>query len=184
MATIRAFNMFDCLKFNSINLDLLTETFYTSFYGQYLSKWSEYCVIAENSVGTLQGYLLGKVEGDKENDEAKNWHGHVSAVTVAPQFRRQGLARSLMDYLEEVTIKRHNGFFVDLFVRPSNEVAINMYKQLGYIVYRTVLGYYSGGADIGDEDAYDMRKAMPRDVKKITVVPLDKPIQPHELEFH
>lgn len=103
---------------------------------------------------------------------------------MAPQFRRQGLARSLMDYLEEVTIKRHDGFFVDLFVRPSNEVAINMYKSLGYIVYRTVVKYYSGGADSDDEDAYDMRKAMPRDTARVTVVPLEKPIQPHELEFH
>jgi len=120
--------------------------------------------------------LLGKVEGDKEDDFKKNWHGHVSAVTVAPQFRRQGLARSLMDYLEEVTIKRHNGFFVDLFVRPSNEVAINMYKSLGYIVYRRVLGYYGGGGEKGAEDAFDMRKAMPRDVNKVTVVPLEKPI--------
>lgn len=89
-----------------------------------------------------------------------------------------------MDYLEEVTIKRHNGYFVDLFVRPSNEVAINMYKNLGYIVYRTVLGYYGGGADKDNEDAYDMRKAMPRDKDKVTVIPLEKPIQPHELEFH
>ena len=81
-----------------------------------------------------------------------------------------------MEYLEEVTVKRHNGFFVDLFVRPSNEVAINMYKNLGYIVYRTVLAYYSGGADQDSEDSYDMRKAMPRDKDKTTVIPLDKPI--------
>ena len=147
MATIRPMNMFDLLKFNNINLDLLTETFYTSFYGTYFSKWPEYCVLSENSVSQFQGYLLGKVEGDKNDEVKKSWHGHVSAVTVAPQFRRQGLARSLMEYLEEVTVKRHNGFFVDLFVRPSNEVAINMYKNLGYIVYRTVLAYYSGGAD-------------------------------------
>ena len=127
---------------------------------------------------------MGKVEGDPNDEVKKNWHGHVSAVTVAPQFRRQGLARSLMDYLEEVTIKRHNGFFVDLFVRPSNEVACNMYKSLGYIVYRTVIAYYSGGGDKDTEDAYDMRKAMPRDAGKVTVVPIEKPIQPHELEFH
>ena len=95
-----------------------------------------------------------------------------------------GLARSLMDYLEEVTAKRHDGYFVDLFVRPSNEVAVNMYKSLGYIVYRTVIKYYSGGADQDDEDAYDMRKAMPRDSQRVTVIPLEKPIQPHELEFH
>lgn len=81
-----------------------------------------------------------------------------------------------MDYLEDVTIKRHNGFFVDLFVRPSNEVAVNMYKNLGYIVYRSVVGYYSGGGDNDTEDAYDMRKAMPRDTDKTTVIPLDRPI--------
>jgi hypothetical protein len=39
-------------------------------------------------------------------------------------------------------------------------------------------------ADKDTEDAFDMRKAMPRDVNKETVIPLDKPIQPHELEFH
>ena len=83
-----------------------------------------------------------------------------------------------MDYLEDITIKRHNGFFVYLFVRHSNVVAINMYKGLGYIVYRIVKGYYQG------EDAYDMRKAMPRDINKSTVIPLTKPIDPDELEFH
>lgn len=46
---------------------------------------------------------------------------------------------------------RKKAYFVDLFVRVSNKVAINMYKNLGYIVYRTVLEYYSGDPD---EDAY------------------------------
>jgi ribosomal protein S18 acetylase RimI-like enzyme len=40
---------------------------------------------------------------------------------------------------------------VDLFVRVSNEVAVNMYKRLGYVVYRRVLDYYSGDPD---EDAF------------------------------
>ena len=46
---------------------------------------------------------------------------------------------------------RKQAYFVDLFVRVSNKVAIQMYKQLGYIIYRTVLEYYSGDPD---EDAY------------------------------
>ena len=46
---------------------------------------------------------------------------------------------------------RKQAYFVDLFVRVSNIVAIKMYHQLGYIVYRTVLEYYSGDPD---EDAY------------------------------
>lgn len=41
-----------------------------------------------------------------------------------------------------------------------------------------VLGYYSG-----EENAYDMRKAMARDVQKKSVVPLKKPVNPEDLEF-
>lgn len=40
---------------------------------------------------------------------------------------------------------------MDLFVRVSNKVAINMYTNLGYIVYRTIIDYYSGD---NEEDAY------------------------------
>ena len=121
--------------------------------------------------------MLGKVQGNRHNEISKDQHGHVSAVTVAPQFRRQGLARALMDCLEEVTIKMHDGFFVDLFVRPSNKIAVGMYESLGYCVYRTVEDYYHG------EDAYDMRKAMPRDVKKETIKTTKDRIKPHELEY-
>lgn len=49
--------------------------------------------------------------------------------------------------------------------------------QYGYTVYRRVLGYYSG-----EEDAFDMRKAMSRDSEKKSVIPLTRPIHPHELE--
>ena len=85
-----------------------------------------------------------------------------------------------MDYLELCTDKTYfyNAYFVDLFVRTSNALAIAMYKNLGYSVYRRVLDYYSG-----EEDAYDMRKAMSRDTHKSSVIPLLKPIKPHELEW-
>lgn len=105
--------------------------------------------------------VMGKAEGHGEN-----WHGHVTALTVSPDFRRLGLAATLMTFLEEVSERymileciscinfnffRKRAYFVDLFVRVSNKVAINMYTNLGYIVYRTVLEYYSGDPD---EDAY------------------------------
>jgi len=48
--------------------------------------------------------------------------------------------------------------------------AIAMYKKFGYIIYRQVIDYYSGD---DPEDAYDMRKACPRDVDKESVIPLD-----------
>jgi N-terminal acetyltransferase B complex catalytic subunit len=43
---------------------------------------------------------MGKAEGT-----GKLWHGHVTAVTVAPEFRRMKLAEKLMGVLEEVSEK-------------------------------------------------------------------------------
>ena len=89
-----------------------------------------------------------------------------------------------MNYLEEVTDKRHHGWFVDLFVKPSNNIAVGFYRKIGYEVYRTVSGYYSDSNGKGGEDAYDMRKSMPKDVNGITSKPLNKSILPSELEYH
>jgi N-terminal acetyltransferase B complex catalytic subunit len=43
---------------------------------------------------------MGKVEGMGES-----WHGHVTALSVAPDYRRLGLAAGLMNYLEDVSEK-------------------------------------------------------------------------------
>lgn len=42
--------------------------------------------------------------------------------------------------------------FTDLFVRASNKLGNSVYTKLGYIIYRRVLSYYSGGDD--GEDAF------------------------------
>ncbi len=172
-----------------------TAQYNLSFYLQYLARWPEYCLAAAGPGGATQGYVLGKVEG-----EGRLWHGHVTAVTVAPAYRRQRLAGRLMAALERVTAERcvlvacliaelnwtlltsalrfsflyslvslssasqptthlqpthhpparpcsHDAYFVDLFVRASNAVAVGMYERLGYSVYRRVLGYYANGED-------------------------------------
>ncbi|GMH82283.1 hypothetical protein TrVE_jg11833 [Triparma verrucosa] len=174
MTTLDRFKLDDLLIFNTTNLDPLTETYNLQFYLDYMSTWPEYFEVAKSCEGRVMGYAMGKSEG-----EGDLWHGHVTAVTVAPEFRRQGLAKCLMSSLEETTAKSYNGYFVDLFVRSSNKVAIGMYERMGYSVYRTVLKYYSDN----DEDAYDMRKAMPRDPEGKSCVPLKEPITPDELEW-
>jgi N-terminal acetyltransferase B complex catalytic subunit len=166
----------------------------------YLSKWPESFVVAESPHGALMGYVLGKAEG-----EGPLWHGHVSALTVAPEYRRLGLAKTLMEKFEDICVHTYNAYFVDLFVRSSNYLAIHMYEKFGYSTYRRVLGYYSGELP---EDALDMRKALPRyvwsvslplldivyilfvplistfrDKHKQSIVPLEHPIRPEDLEW-
>ena len=67
------------------------------------------------------------------------------------RYRRLGLANRMMYLLEEISEKTYNGYFVDLFVRRSNDVAVQLYEKLGYVIYRTVLDYYSGE---NSEDAF------------------------------
>ncbi|XP_011297987.1 N-alpha-acetyltransferase 20 [Fopius arisanus] len=173
MSIIRPLTCNDLFKFNNVNLDPLTETYGLPFYMLYLAHWPEYVQVAESPSGEIMGYIMGKAEG-----RGNSWHGHVTALTVSPDYRRLGLAAKLMKYLEEVSEKKQ-AYFVDLFVRVSNKVAIQMYQQLGYIVYRTVLEYYSGDPD---EDAYDMRKALSRDIFKQSVIPLIHPVRPEDVE--
>ncbi|XP_014205231.1 N-alpha-acetyltransferase 20 isoform X1 [Copidosoma floridanum] len=173
MSTLRPFTCDDLFRFNNVNLDPLTETYGLSFYMQYLAHWPEYFQVAESPSGEIMGYIMGKAEGVGED-----WHGHVTALTVSPDYRRLGLAAALMKFLEDVSEKKQ-AYFVDLFVRVSNKVAIKMYQQLGYIVYRTVLEYYSGDPD---EDAYDMRKALSKDVKRKSVIPLEHPVRPEDVD--
>jgi ribosomal protein S18 acetylase RimI-like enzyme len=64
----------------------------------------------------------------------------------------------MMNLLELVSDELYKGYFVDLYVRCANKVAIEMYEGMGYSVYRRVREYYGslgngrGGRD--DEDAF------------------------------
>ena len=161
MTTTRRLTCEDLLRFNNVNLDVLTETYHPPFYLEYLAKWPEYFAVQESGSGDIMGYVMGKVEG-----LGKDWHGHVTALTVAPEYRRLGLACKMMKFLEQVSEEIYNAYFVDLYVRASNKVAVDMYKKLGYTEYRHVIGYYSG-----EEDAYDMRKSCIRDKEKELMIP-------------
>ena len=58
------------------------------------------------------------------------WHAHITALTVAPAARRLGLASLLTHSLERAG-EANNAWFVDLFVRQSNKLAIGMYTRMG-----------------------------------------------------
>jgi len=170
MSILRPFKASDMFKFNNVNLDVWTETYGIGFYLSYLSRWPDLCCTQEAPSGRLMGYVLGKAEGT-----GIEWHGHVTALTVAPEYRRLSLARKMTSLLEMVSEEIYKGFFVDLYVRCANLVAIGMYEGMGYSVYRRVREYYGtlgmgkGGRD--DEDAFDMRKPLARDQNRRSVRP-------------
>ncbi|PCH39347.1 N-acetyltransferase [Wolfiporia cocos MD-104 SS10] len=168
MSVHRPFRATDLFKFNHINLDLWTETYGINFYLSYLARWPDLCSVQESPNGRMMGYMLGKAEG-----AGLEWHGHVTALSVAPEYRRLGLARKMMSHLEQVSDESYRAFFVDLYVRCTNNIAIGMYEGLGYSVFRRVREYY-GSLGLGrtaqdEEDAFDMRKPLSRDPMRRSV---------------
>lgn len=89
MTMFPAFTSDDLFCFYNINLDPLTESYGIPFSLQYLAHWPEYFIVAEAPGRELIDYIMGNAEGSAVREE---WHGHVTALTVAPKFGRLGLA--------------------------------------------------------------------------------------------
>ncbi|MEO8262443.1 MAG: ribosomal protein S18-alanine N-acetyltransferase [Pseudolysinimonas sp.] len=72
--------------------------------------------------------------------------GDIQTVTVAPEARRQGLARTLM--LQLINEARRRGA-EELFleVRVDNESAQALYRELGFETVSVRKRYYKGGID-------------------------------------
>ena len=172
MPAIRRITPNDLYHLNLCNLDPLTENYSIDFYLTYLMRWPSLFQCIE-SHGRIVGYIMGKVESSpaqlQNSPNALPWHGHITVLTVAPQYRRMGYATLLSKALEEACEKQ-NAWFVDLYVRASNKLAIEMYRKMGYSVYRRVVDYYSddptGKGGGKGEDAFDMRKPLSRDTNK------------------
>ncbi|PBP24346.1 N-acetyltransferase [Diplocarpon rosae] len=169
MTSIRPFHAMDVFKFNPTNLDPLTETYDLSFYFSYIARWPHLFDVAEGQDGTIDGYIMGKLESSPSYMVHKEhylpFHAHITALTVAPHARRLGLARTLSSSLE-TNGDEYDAWFVDLFVRKSNKIAQALYKGLGYSVFRVVKDYYNddySGQGQDGEDAWDMRKPLARD---------------------
>lgn len=88
----------------------------------------------------------------------------VTTIAVEKEWRRQGIARALMEKLEEASFDLYEEFGDEtppqllLEVRQSNEVAQQLYKSLGYSVIDTVPRYYHHPL----ETAVIMRKRLGR----------------------
>jgi ribosomal-protein-alanine N-acetyltransferase len=84
--------------------------------------------------------MVGFVAGDPRPREGWGW---VATIAVDSRYRRRGIGRALLHACE-------TGLKVPcirLTVRVSNQAAISMYQQEGYIATDIWSGYYNDGED-------------------------------------
>ncbi|VUZ93289.1 N-acetyltransferase, GNAT family, putative [Plasmodium vivax] len=150
MTSYQYLSYVDLYKINNVNLDPFTEVFNDRFYLRYIYKWPHMNIVTKEIDGHISGYIIGKEEG-----LGADYHGHVTALSIEEDSRRTGKGVDLMNEFEKISRGIHMAKFVDLFVRITNEPAINMYRKLGYVVNEEIVNYYCG-----NESALDMRKYL------------------------
>jgi len=68
---------------------------------------------------------------------------HLNLLAVAPVHRRRGVARGLVQWLEETALTA-GAFVVGLELRAGNTAARTFYRALGYRELGEIPGYYQG----------------------------------------
>jgi ribosomal-protein-alanine acetyltransferase len=83
-----------------------------------------------------------------------NGAAHLTTIGVAPEHRRRGLAKRLLEHAEATLRKKDVGTIM-LEVRVGNLAAQDLYRSSGFTVVQRITGYYNNG-----EDCYLMMKSL------------------------
>lgn len=97
----------------------------------------------------VDGQMVGFVAGDLRRSAGLGW---IATIGVLPEYRRRGIARTLLRECET----RMNVSRLRLCVRTENLEAIQLYEQEGYQRTDVWMKYYNDGGD-----ALVMEKTIP-----------------------
>ena len=91
-------------------------------------------VLTSRSGVTIAGFAIMRYGDDV---------AHLNLLAVAPTHRRRGLARALVQWLEESALTAGT-FIIGLELRAGNEAARAFYRALGYRELGQIPCYYQG----------------------------------------
>ncbi|MEM1658639.1 MAG: ribosomal protein S18-alanine N-acetyltransferase [Candidatus Jordarchaeales archaeon] len=147
----------DLLRVVEINRICLPENYPYYFFQHLLESYPECFIVAEVD-GEIVGYIMNRIERGLSSLNPSPFRivkkGHVVSIAVMPDYRRRGIGRMLLERGLQA-MRKYGAEEAVLEVRVSNEPAISLYKRIGFVVVKTIKGYYHDG-----EDAYLMCKKL------------------------
>lgn len=122
------------------------------------TPWSKQAFLGELKENDLAYYYVC-LEGHKVVGYAGMWiifdEAHVTNIAVHPQFRGKKIGKALLLNLLEQAL-RLGAERITLEVRPSNKIAQELYRKLGFVPVGVRKGYYTDT----NEDAIIMWKNL------------------------
>ena len=95
---------------------------------------AESVVLTARLAATVAGFAIMRYGDDV---------AHLNLLAVDPAHRRRGIARALVQWLEESALTAGT-FIIGLELRAGNEPARALYRALGYRELGQIPGYYQG----------------------------------------
>ena len=143
----------DLIGVMEINMKTLPEHYSDYFYESLLSDLPEAFIVAEIN-GKYAGYIMCKTEFGFSNFKKLGFvkKGHVVSVAVLDEYRNKGIGKALVEESNK-GVQQRQCVEMYLEVRCSNNEAVKLYENLGYIIKQRLRSYYRDG-----EDAYLMAK--------------------------
>ncbi|KAI3408122.1 N-alpha-acetyltransferase daf-31 [Globodera pallida] len=164
---IRQITSFDMINVQDCNLLCLPENYQLKYYMYHTLSWPHISFVAEDTKGTIIGYVLAKMEEELEEDEP---HGHITSLAVKRTFRRLGIAQKLMDQTARAMVEVYNARYVSLHVRKTNRAALNLYAHaLKFDICDMEPKYYADG-----EDAFMMKRPLVQFALDSGIEPADR----------
>lgn len=148
---VRRAELSDLIPVMEINLKTLPEHYSDYFYESLLAELPEAFLVADIN-GKHVGYIMCKTEYGFSNFKKLGFvkKGHVVSIAVLPEYRKKGIGKALVEEaIKGVKIKKCDELYLE--VRCSNNAAVRLYENLGFIIKQRLKAYYRDG-----EDAYLM----------------------------
>lgn len=114
------------------------------------TPWTRESFESEMSLNSLARYYVALNDDDLIVGYIGAWNivgeGHITNVAVDPEFRGIGAGRLLVSAMID-ELKKEDTIAITLEVRRSNEVAINLYSDFGFVEKGVREKYYTDNGE-------------------------------------
>lgn len=148
---LRRAELGDLIPVMEINLKTLPEHYSDYFYESLLAEMPESFLVGEID-GRPVGYVMCKSEYGFSSFKKLGFvkKGHLVSVAVLREQRRRGIGRALVEEaLRGAQSKKCDELYLE--VRCSNNEAVALYEDMGFVIKQRLKAYYRD-----EEDAYMM----------------------------
>jgi N-alpha-acetyltransferase 30 len=122
----------------------LSEPYSIFTYRYFLNNWPHLCFIANHN-NELAAVCISKLDRH-QSSSSSSYRGYIAMLAVKTQFRKKGLGSQLVIRTINA-MRRNNADEVILEAEVTNNGALNLYENLGFMRDKRLNRYYLSGVD-------------------------------------